>query len=178
MDWDPTHSSLFSGEGTPWGKKQYGQPDKPVYAQDPMAFKGFDSTELRKQMEQGIRLNRANSLQGTQGQLAKMNPYGGSAEGNRAIGASMQGTNQDLAMMNANLGRQDWDDRVGAMDRYNNQLWQQYQQDAKANEDEDKNRGGFLGGLMELGGTIGGAALGGPAGAAIGKKLTSGKKGG
>jgi hypothetical protein len=177
MDWNPFHSSLFTGAGTPWGAMEYGKPDAPKFSNDPNQFQGFNSSSLRDALNQSIRrgaaANRAASLAAAQkgGALSSGQMQTGLG------GVSAQQAEQEN-LMNANLARQDWMDKVAAMDRYNQQQMAKYAIDKENFDSEQKGRGEFWGNVGKIAGTVGGGLLGGPAGAAVGSSLFGGGGGG
>lgn len=161
MDWNPFKSSLFTGAGTPWGAMETGMPDKPAYANDPMAFQGFDSSSLRDALNQQL---RRGASQRRAGSLAAAQKGGALSSGQTIAGlgdiSAQQAEQENL--MNAQLARQDWMDRVAAMNQYNDRIANQYAIDRGAYDQERAGRGRFWGDLFKAGTSLATAKLLGP----------------
>lgn len=143
MDWNPLHGAAFTGDGTPWGRKENQAPGKPNYLTDPSQVQGYDYTKVRKAMEQGLRETRARRDQGSKQMLAQANPYGESSETGRALGLSGAQTEADINEGNANIDHQDYTERMAALQAYNKNLMDEYGAAKKRSDDEDKDRKGF-----------------------------------
>ncbi len=167
MDWNPFHSSAFTGAGTPWSEGPQDPYQAKYTAFDPNNFKGFDSSGLAAALRQGIGANTARATSRLQGQLQAAG--GGGADAAAGLAGLQAEQGQAENTLSANLARQDWEDRL--------KQWQvqQAQEEAKANNDatryarETGGRAAFDSGLGQLAGAALGS-VGGPIGAAAGQK--------
>ncbi len=160
MDWNPLHSSAFTGAGTPWGEMQTGMPNA-NFIEDPYSasIHAPDQSPLRQAMMMRIRQGAGRSQAGALAGLQKAGVQG--ADTSRAIGRVAESENQDIGSLEAGLGQQDFNNRLGLMDSINQARKAKYDRDAAAYENEQKGRSDFWNGAAGLAGKAAGAWLGG-----------------
>ncbi len=168
MDWNPFHSSAFTGAGTPWGEGPK-DPYQPQYKSfSPGDYQGFDSSGLAAALRQQIGANTSRGTSRLQGQLQASGGGGADAGAGLAALQGEQGAAENT--LTAQLARQDYEDR------YSQYLNQMQQEQDKANRDQARYGQEVSGRAApwQALGQIGGAALGsvgGPIGAALGSKI-------
>lgn len=147
---------LTKGEGAPWGAMQTGRPDMPVA--DLGAYQGYNTQPAYAAgkarigrgaaagREQALARLRQAGVQGADQGAALANVAGQQAEAEGNLEAALAQLDQQTRMANRDF----------AMQRYANDL--------SAFGAENAGRGAFWNSLAELGGSLGGAYLGGAMG--------------
>lgn len=147
--------ALLRGEGTPWGAAETGEPSTAEYEaarkslesfnMDPNAYAGFNSSDLRRSMEQNLARKTAQQRAQAQGRFAKMGVQG--ADAARAQAGLDYQQQTALNDINAELARQDYQTRyqnmMAAYDRQKSALGaalQKYELDAKRRAAEQQAR--------------------------------------
>ncbi len=98
IDWDPSHSSLFTGAGTAWGGTTYGSPGaQPTIPGERNLndFEAFDQSGLVNQLKQNIKQSQGKQQLAAQRQAAAQGAGGSDAA--RAINQNVASTSQNQA---------------------------------------------------------------------------------
>lgn len=115
--------ALLEGKGTPWGAPESGAPSAAEYEaqtralqnfnMDPNNYAGFNSSDLRRSMEQNLARKTAQQRAQAQGRFSKMGVQGAdAARAQSALDYQQQAATNDI---NAQLAMQDYNTRVANM---------------------------------------------------------------
>lgn len=165
IDWDPSHSSLATGAGLPWGPMQSGNPgDAPATPKerDINEFKAFDQSQMVKNLISNLRAGQAGQELAAQRRYAQLG-----AGKSDALRGALTGIGADTQNRAANIGlqaaKESWDDiqkqkqfaETGDLERYKAALqnWA-LQKQTYENEQAQRNAGlgGFLNSILGGGG--------------------------
>ncbi len=114
IDWDPRHSSLFTGAGTAWGPATYGSPGaQPTIPgeRNLNEFQAFDQSGLVNQLKSNIKGSQANQQLAAQRQAAASGAGGSDAA--RAMNQSVASNAQNQAnAVDFQAAKEAWDSRM------------------------------------------------------------------
>ncbi len=154
---NPAESSLFTGKGTPWGPMNTGRPSDPNFIMDPSQVQGFDYSPMRQQLGERIGMaGKEAQGQYLAGQSKLMGGVGRSSGAGTGLANIATDTERNRNMMDAELAMKDWQQRTELMKALNALKGSKYASDLGAYENEQNQRGQFVGdALGALSGGVG-----------------------